>query len=138
MLQPAPFIMVPGTETWGEKYGVIGIVAAMSLLGIILGLRTIFAERRDDRQLLNTANAKLVDLQTAANAKLVESVQQSHREALELVADLQSKHDERYGALLKQHMEETSRYAEALREQSAATTNALAGITKKISSRGVD
>ncbi len=137
-MQPTPFVMVPGTETWGERYGVIGIVAAMSLLGIIMGLRTIFAERRDDRSALNTANRQLQELQNASAAKLIESVQQSHREALALVADLQSKHDERYGVLLDRHIGETSKYAEQLREANLATTQALAGLVKKVSSRGAD
>lgn len=138
-MQPTPpFVMVPGTETWGQQYGVIGVVATLLLLAFVLGLRAVFAERRSDRQTLNDVQRALVELQSASSAKLVESVRQSHSEALALVADLQSKHDERYGALLNRHIEETSKYADALREANAATTSALAGITKKITSRGVD
>lgn len=127
MLQPTPpgFTFIPGTESWGERYGVIGVVATIALLALWLGVRALLAERREDRQQVN-----------ALNAKLVETVQQGHREALGLVADLQKAHDLRYSALLERHIGETGKYADTLREQAAATTAALAGLVKKISSRG--
>jgi hypothetical protein len=121
------YYMPPGTESWGERYGVIGVVAALSIMGIVLGLRSILNERREDRERV-----------TALQTKLVESGQEAHREALKLIAELQQHHDDRYSALLERHIGETGKYAEALREQSAATTAALSGLVKKISSRGTE
>ncbi len=129
-MQPTPpFIVLPGTENWAQQYGVVGTIAAIALVAIAIVARSWLTERREDRQ-------RIIDL----TAKLVESGQTSHRESLGLVVDLQKQNDERYGALLERHTAETGRYAEALREQSAATTAALSGLVKKISAsaRGPD
>lgn len=124
-MQPGTFVMVPGTETWGQTYGPIGVVAAVLLVIAIIGGKALFTRWREDSERV-----------TALNEKLVETVQTAHREAIALVVDSQKQHETRYEVLLERHIAETGRYADALREQSAATTAALSGLVKKISSRG--
>lgn len=123
MIDPSTMTaMPPGTESWGERYGVIGVVAMLALAALALGLRQFLVERKADR-----------DRVTGLHDQLVETVREGHRETLKLLADQQQAHEARYQALLDRHMGETRQHAEALRAQSTATVEALNGVVKKLS-----
>lgn len=122
----------PGTESWAERYGVIGVVALLALAALILGLRQFLNERKEDRD-RQAKEQEAHDQQVSAlNAKLVETVAANHRETLKIVAELQDKHEARYGALLERHMGDSGKHAEALRAQSAAVTDVLRSVVAKI------
>lgn len=128
MIQSIP----PGTESWGERYGVIGVVAAIALMALALGLRTLLAERKEDRTRIEREQAEHDKLVAALNEKIVEVVRDGHRETLKLLGDQQIAHEQRYQALLDRTMSETSRNAESLRAQNQATVEALKGLVRRL------
>lgn len=143
MMQAVP----PGTESWGERYGAIGVVAALALAGLLLALRTFFNDRKEERTRVEREQADHDKLVTALNDRLVETQREGHRETLKLLSDqqtaheqrfqaMQAAHEQRYQALLDRMMTETSRNAEALRANNQATVEALKGLTKRL--RGPD
>lgn len=127
-----PTIPPPGTESWAERYGAIGVVAALALAALIIGLRQFLVERREDR----TSQAKgqeAHDRQIAElHAQMVKAVRDGHQETLKLLADQQDKHDKRYQELLERHITQSRQQADALQGQSQAMLEAFKGLVRKI------
>jgi len=130
--QVAPMVP-PGTESWAERYGPIGVVAALALAALILAIRQLLLDRNADRQRANKLQEMLDTTASAQNARLVEVVRESNREMLERLAAQQAANDTRYQALLERSMAESRENATALRAQNAAVTDALNGMVKKLS-----
>jgi hypothetical protein len=130
MYQPPP--LPPGTDSWPERYGPIGVVALLALAALAFALKTFFADRKEERTRAEREQADHDKLVADLHAKLVETQRESHRETLRLLADQQNAHEQRYQALLDRHMTETSRTAEALRAQSQSTAEALKGLVRRL------
>jgi hypothetical protein len=138
----------PGTESWGERYGAIGVVAALALAALILALRQFLLERREDRGRLAKEQEEHDKRVEALQAKLVETVSTNHQQTLRLLAEQQQIHEQRlaserqaseqrFSSMLERHMTETRSNADQLRALNAATTDALKAVARKIS-RGAD
>lgn len=125
--------VTPGTESWGQQYGPIGVIAALAIAILILWVRQLFIQQREDKQRQNQESDEQAKRITALSDRLVETVTSSHRETLELIANVTRENEQRYQALLDRHIAETRSNAEALRAQSTATTEALSGLVKKLS-----
>jgi hypothetical protein len=132
MMQSIP----PGTESWAERYGVIGVVAALALAALALGLRALMAERKEDRTRIEREQVSHDEHVAALNEKIVEVVREGQRETLKLLTDQQTAHENRYQALLDRTMRENSENAQALRAQNQATTEALKGVVKRLKPDG--
>lgn len=132
-IQPGPMPTIPGTESWGDKYGAIGVVAALAIAALVLWILQFVRERREDRDRQNKETSDLAKQVTALNEKLVETMDGHHRETLKLVADLTRENETRYQVLLDRHIAETRSNAEALRAQAMATSEALGAMVKKLS-----
>jgi hypothetical protein len=141
MYQPQP--LPPGTESWGERYGVIGVVAALALTGLALALRTFLNERKEERTRVERDQADHEKLVTALNEKLVEVAREGHRETLKLLSDqqtaheqrfqaMQAAHEQRFQALLDRTMSESRENAAALRALNQTTADALNGVVKRL------
>lgn len=130
---------VPGTESWGDKYGAIGVIAAVLLVALAFIGRMILGERAKDRadsqaridRELATKEAQIAERERAVaelNAKLLQVVQANHTQTLEMLNDQREAHDKRYQELL-----EAQRDAEAdTRALAAATVKAVQSLTEKI------
>ena len=122
----------PEASSWPEKYGPIGVVAILGVAGVVWGLRRYVAEREaiDGREVAErSAMQKAVaDL----NAKLVETVQHNHLEAIGLLAAQREDHESRYQALLQQHITTSDRARAEVIELANSVTKALGSIARKI------
>lgn len=134
-----PIAIAPEASSWPEKYGPIGVVALLGVLGIIWGLKRWFAERaaQDARGLAErVALQAALDVQARAvadlNAKLVATVQANHQEALELLASQREDHEQRYQALLGQHIATSDRARAEVIELANSVTKALGSIARKL------
>jgi hypothetical protein len=126
MLQPSP-LQVPGTETWAERYGPIGVVALLAIAALILALRQFLKERSEDRTRIEVALKR----EALLNDKIVEIVRENHRETLALTEELNTRHEVRYQALLERTMQENRTAAEALRAREAASTEIMRSLLSK-------
>lgn len=127
-----PTIPPPGTESWVERYGPIGLVALLALSALIIGLRQILAERREDRS-TQAKGQEAHDRQIAElHGQMVKAVRDGHQETLKLLADQQDKHDKRYQELLERHITQSRQQSDALTAQSQAMLEAFKGLVRKI------
>lgn len=134
MIDPATTVpLVPGTQSWAEQYGPIGVVAALAVAALVLWLKVYFSQQKEDRDRQNKAEDEANRRSNATNDKLVETITGHHRETLELVASMTREFEQRYQVLLDRHIGETRSNADALRANSTATAEALSGLVKKLS-----
>jgi hypothetical protein len=130
MFQPPP--VPPGTESWGERYGPIGVVAALALAALIFSLIQFLRERKEDRTQAAKAAAEH-DKQVAA---LYDKIVTIARENNEQNAKLNAEHNLRYQSLLERTMQDNRSNIEILRAQNAATTDALSALVRKLQRGG--
>lgn len=119
MYQPPP--IPPGTESWAERYGPIGVVALLALSALIIALRNVFAERKEDR--------------TKAAAAQAEHDKQI-RELYDRIVALARENDTRYQALLERTIQENRANIETMRIQGTASTEALRALLGKVQRGG--
>ncbi len=125
--------LAPGTESWGQQYGPIGVVAAVAIAMLILWVVKLFGQQKDDKDRQNKAEDDATKRNTALSDKIVEIVTAHQREMLDLVASLTRENEQRYQVLLGRHIDETRANAEALRAMNTATAAALNGVVTKLS-----
>lgn len=134
--------VMPNAEWW-QGYGAIGLVAFFAVTGMTAAVRHYLAERREEKErsikdklaLQSSLEAQQKALQDL-NAKLVEFVQNSHHETLELLDQQREDHDTRYQALMERHMNATDKAAEKNHEIATIVTRAIDVLSRKIKDGG--
>lgn len=139
-MTPTP---IPGTESWPERYGVVGSVAVIALVALVCAIRIWIKDRdfeRDrmakERELERERSAKQEAesdrIIAALNEKVVELMREHNREAMQLVRVSQAENDQRIQGLLQRQMEDNQRNAITMQGMTSTVAEALKVLTRKI------
>lgn len=136
MLEIAQTMPLAGSETWVEQYGPIGLVAALSLAALWLGVRTYLREATERQRTLEAALAAQRASLDELNGRLVETVQRNHDETLELLADQRREADDRYQVLLDRHIALSDTARERMAELATTVATALHSLAHRKGANG--
>lgn len=132
MFQPPP--VAPGTESWGERYGVIGVVAMLALTVLLMVGRQVLKERAEDRvkrdentKRLEKERDEALKRESDLNERIVEIVRESHRETLALTGEMNS----RYHALLERTNKENREVVTSLQDRDRANTEVMRSLLRR-------
>jgi hypothetical protein len=131
--------IVPEAASWSEKYGPIGFVAGLSLLTLYWAIRHYLGERAQtearnerDRQVMQAMLDEQRRSVAELNAKLVDTIQKNHQEALELLEAQREDHEGRYQTLLAQHITASDRARAEVLELASSVTKAFQTMARKL------
>lgn len=130
---------IPDAQTWMERYGAIGFVAFLSLSALVFTVRNYLRDResqklRDerDRQALQGAVDESRRLADTLHAKIIEIVQKTHTETLDLLEEQRTEHETRYQQLLERHVASADKARQEILELANAVTTAIKSLARKL------